>query len=330
MQVFDTYRDIPKDARGAVLVIGNFDGVHRGHAQVIAQAREIATGLVAPLGVMAFEPHPREYFAPDAPAFRLTMPETRARLLERHGVDLVFALPFNAELASKEAQDFVTDVLVDGLGVGHVVVGFDFCFGKGRTGDTNLLEEMGAKLGFGVTVIEPVRIEPVRIEDGGEIYSSTRIRNALREGRPEKAAALLGHWWTIEGQVHKGYQIGRTMGFPTVNIDLGRYMHPAFGIYAVKVEVLDGPYAGTYDGAASLGLQPTFAKTDVLFESYLFDFDGDLYGAELAVSLISYLRPEEKFDGLGTLKVAITEDVARARDILARLKSNPQDVPWAN
>jgi riboflavin kinase/FMN adenylyltransferase len=326
MQVHSTYKELSKDARGAALVIGNFDGVHRGHAKVIARGRDIATSLVAPLGVMAFEPHPREFFAPNAPPFRLTMPETRARLLERHGVDLAYILPFDKALATMEARDFVTEVLVAGLGVVHVVVGYDFCFGKGRKGDAALLKSMGAELGFGVTVIEPVR-------EGGdetEVFSSTRIRDALRDGHPELAAKLLGHWWTIEGEVKKGDQIGRTMGFPTVNVDLGRYLHPKYGIYVVKVEVLNGPHAGTYDGAASMGWQPTFKKDEPLFEAFLIDFDGDLYGAELAVSLIAYLRPEEKYEGLEELKAAIEADVAQAKSILAALRAHPESVPWAD
>jgi len=325
MQVHTTYQQLPKDARGAVLVIGNFDGVHRGHAKVIARGRDIATSLVAPLGVMAFEPHPREFFAPNAPSFRLTMPETRARLLDRHGVDVAFILPFDKALATMEARDFVTEVLVAGLNVAHVVVGFDFCFGKGRKGDTALLKEMGKALGFGVTVIDPVR----EAKSEGEVYSSTRIRDALKEGRPDLAAKLLGHWWTIEGEVKKGDQIGRTMGFPTVNVDLGRYLHPKYGIYAVKVEVLNGPHAGTYNGAASMGWQPTFKKDEPLFEAFLMDFDGDLYGAELAVSLIAYLRPEEKYESLEELKAAIEADVAKATAILNGLRANPGAVPWA-
>jgi riboflavin kinase/FMN adenylyltransferase len=326
MQVHSAYQDLPKDARGAVLVIGNFDGVHRGHAKVIARGRDIATSLVAPLGVMAFEPHPREFFAPDAPPFRLTMPETRARLLERHGVDLAFILPFDRDLAMMPARDFVTKVLVEGLGVAHVVVGYDFCFGKGRKGDATLLKDMGADLGFGVTIIDPVRSGA----GDDEVYSSTRIREALRDGHPDLAAKLLGHWWTIEGEVKKGDQIGRTMGFPTVNVDLGRYLHPKYGIYAVKVEVLNGPHAGTYNGAASMGWQPTFKKDEPLFEAFLMDFHGDLYGAELAVSLIAYLRPEEKYETLDELKAAIEADVAKATAILNGLRTNPGAVPWAD
>jgi len=325
MQVYSDYSKLPKDAKGATLVIGNFDGVHRGHAKVIARGRDIATSLVAPLGVMAFEPHPREFFAPDAPPFRLTMPETRARLLERHGVDLAFILPFDRALAMMDARDFVTKVLVEGLGVAHVVVGYDFCFGKGRKGDVALLKEMGAALGFGVTIIDPVRASA----NEDDVFSSTRIRDALRDGHPDLAAKLLGHWWSIEGEVKKGDQIGRTMGFPTVNVDLGRYLHPKYGVYAVKVEVLNGPHAGTYNGAASMGWQPTFKKNEPLFEAFLMDFEGDLYGAELVVSLIAYLRPEEKFDGLEDLKVAIEADVARATEILNNLRANPGAVPWA-
>jgi len=325
MQVYSDYRELPKDAQGTALVIGNFDGVHRGHAKVIARGRDIATSLVAPLGVMAFEPHPREFFAPDAPTFRLTMPETRARLLERNGVDIAYILDFDKALATMEAAEFVREVLVAGLGVAHVVVGYDFCFGKARKGDTALLREMGNELGFGVTVIDPVRAG----ESDEDIFSSTRIRDALREGRPDRAAKLLGHWWAIEGEVKKGDQIGRTMGYPTVNVDLGHYLHPKFGIYAVKVEVLNGPHAGAYDGAASMGWQPTFKKDEPLFESFLMDFDGDLYGAELAVSLIAYLRPEEKFENMEDLRAAIERDVEMASAILSNLRSNPADVPWA-
>ena len=188
-----------------------------------------------------------------------------------------------------------------------------------------LLKEMGAELGFGVTIIEPVRSGPG--ED--EVFSSTRIRDALRDGKPDLAAKLLGHWWTIEGEVKKGDQIGRTMGFPTVNVDLGRHLHPKYGIYAVKVEVLNGPHAGTYNGAASMGWQPTFKKDEPLFEAFLMDFEGDLYGAELAVSLIAYLRPEKKFEGLEDLKAAIEADVAKATQILNGLRANPGAVPWA-
>jgi riboflavin kinase/FMN adenylyltransferase len=326
MQVIPRYQDLSKDARGAVLVIGNFDGVHRGHAKVIERGRDIATSLVAPLAVMAFEPHPREFFAPKAPSFRLTMPETRARLLERQGVDLAFILPFEKAFAAMEARDFVGEVLANGLGVAHVVVGYDFCFGRGRKGDADLLKQMGEELGFGVTIIDPV------LSGAGddEAYSSTRIRDALKDGKPDLAAKLLGHWWAIEGEVKKGDQIGRTMGFPTVNVDLGRYLHPKYGIYAVKVEVLNGPHAGTYNGAASMGWQPTFKKDEPLFETFLMDFEGDLYGAELAISLIAYLRPEEKYEGLEDLKVAIEKDVVAATKILSDLKANPAAVPWAD
>jgi len=326
MQIIDQYKDVPNEARGAVVVIGNFDGVHRGHAEVIAQAREIATGLVAPLAVMSFEPHPREFFAPDAPNFRLTTKETKARLLERHGVDIVFTLPFNADLAGKLAEDFVQDVLNTGLGLAHVVVGFDFCFGKGRKGDVHLLAQMGEQLGFGVTVIEPVVTSGA---GNNAAYSSTRIRDALRDGRPEEAASLLGHWWAIEGEVIKGDQRGRTIDFPTANIAMGRYLHPAHGVYAIKSEILNGDHAGTYDGVANLGRRPTFDKEDVLLESYLFDFEGDIYGAEAVISLIAFIRPEQKFDGLEALKAQIAKDSDNAREILAGLKANPQDVPWS-
>ncbi len=323
MEIIDHYIDIPATAKGAVIVIGNFDGVHRGHAIVIERAKAQADKLNAPLAVMSFEPHPRDYFAPNAPPFRLSTNTTRARLLEAHHVDIVFQLPFDQALATKEAEDFVRDVLVGGLKARHVVVGYDFCFGKGRKGDTALLEVMGAELGFGTTIVAPVT--PSGEE---EVYSSTRIRDALRDGRPEDAAKLLGHWWTIEGVVQKGEQRGRTIGFPTANLSLGRYLHPAYGVYAVQATIYDGPHKGCYAGVANLGRRPTFDATDILLETFLLEFEGDIYNADMGVSLLAYLRPELKFDGLDALKAQIAKDTDAARAVLAQRALNPDDTPW--
>ncbi len=322
MQILEAYKDLPESAKGAVIVIGNFDGVHRGHAVVISEAKQKASDLSAPLGVMSFEPHPREFFAPDAPPFRLTTNTTRARLLEGHGVDILYQLPFNAALAGKPAEDFVRDVLHKGLGARHVVVGYDFCFGKGRKGDAQLLRQMGDALGFGVTIVEPVT--PVNESD---VYSSTRIRDALREGRPDDAAQLLGHWWTVEGVVQPGDQRGRTIGFPTANLTLGRYLHPAYGVYAALATVYDGPHKGIYNGVANLGRRPTFDAKDVLLETFLFDFDGDLYGADMGVSLLTFLRPEMKFGGLDELKAQIANDTNAARAIHDELATG-RSLPW--
>jgi len=312
MHILRHYHDVPMGLRGGVYAIGNFDGVHRGHQAVIAETAAIADELGAPLGVLLFEPHPRKYFAPEKPFFRLTPFRVRAKLLAALGVDILAALPFDRHLAEKQAPDFVMDVLVNGLHVSHIVVGYDFRFGKGRTGDTTVLRYMGEMEGFGVTVVEEVKM-------GEKTFSSTEIRDALADGRPRDAAESLGHWWTVESQVVKGDQRGRTIGFPTANLTLDEHMAPKLGVYAVRIEITDGPHAGTYDGVANIGKRPTFDKKDVTLEVHIFDFDKDIYGSHAAVSLIEFIRPEQKFDGLDSLKAQIAADSARARDILAAM-----------
>ena len=294
--------------RGASIAMGNFDGVHIGHQAVLAQARQPS----APLGVLTFEPHPREYFAPDAPAFRLMNAESRAHRLEKLGVDLLYELPFDSRLAGMEAEDFAREVLAEGLGVAHVTVGADFCFGKGRRGTVALLQDYGARFGFGVTIAELVGM------DGQEI-SSTAIRVALSEGRPRDAARMMGHWHRIDGEVIHGEKRGRELGYPTANMGVEGLHLPRLGVYAVKVDVLEGPQAGSYGGAASLGVRPMFGVNAPNLESFLFDFSGDLYGKHLSVAFVDYLRPEMKFDGLPALMDQMAADCAQARAILAGL-----------
>lgn len=291
--------------RGAVVALGNFDGVHKGHQAVLGAARARANDLGVPLGVVSFEPHPRSFFNPGAPEFRLTPLASKARALGRLGVDFLAALPFDATMANMLAQDFVKQVLVGGLGAAHVVIGFDFCFGRGRAGNAELLTGMGKTEGFGLTVIEP------QVHDG-EVYSSTLIRRLLADGKPRQAARLMGHWWHIEGPVLPGDQRGRTIGFPTANISLEGYLHPALGVYAVRAEI-DGRTLG---GVANFGKRPTFDKKDVLLEVHLFDYSGDLYGKTVVVSFVEFLRPERKFSGLDELKAQIAADGAKAREIL--------------
>jgi riboflavin kinase/FMN adenylyltransferase len=298
--------EVEPEMRGAVVALGNFDGVHKGHQAVVAAARARATELGVPLGVVSFEPHPRSFFNPGAPEFRLTPLPSKARALGRLGVDFLAALPFDAAMANMLAQDFVTDVLVHGLGIVHVVIGFDFCFGRGRAGNAEVLAWMGEMEGFGLTVVEPQTHD-------GEVYSSTLIRRLLADGKPRQAARLMGHWWHIEGPVLPGDQRGRTIGFPTANIALEGYLHPALGVYAVRAEV-DGR---TFGGVANFGKRPTFDKKDVLLEVHLFDYSGDLYGKTMVVSFIEFLRPERKFAGLDELKAQIAADGAKARGILA-------------
>jgi len=298
--------------RGASCAIGNFDGVHLGHRAVIELAREAGERIGAPLGIVTFEPHPREFFAPDAPPFRLTNAEARAHRLEELGVERLYQLPFNAALAALTPRAFAQEVLADGLGLAHIVVGEDFCFGKGRAGNAAMLQEFGAEMGFGVT------IAPL-VEDDGRRVSSTAIRQALTEGRPRDAAAMLGHWHRIEGPVLAGERRGRALGYPTANMSIAGLHPPRFGIYAVLVDVLGGPHKGHYHGAASLGVRPMFGGEVANLETFLFDFSGDLYGTHLSVGLVEYLRPEATFESLDAFIAQMDADCARARTILAAL-----------
>jgi riboflavin kinase/FMN adenylyltransferase len=303
--------------RGAVAAIGNFDGVHLGHQAVIGLAREAARAAGgspgAPLGVLTFEPHPRQWFAPEAAPFRLMSADAKAHRLQKLGVDLLVELPFDAGLAALAPEAFVRGILLDGLGLAGAVVGRDFRFGQGRAGSADTLLSLGEALGLRVTVAPMVAA-------GTEEVSSTAIRRALSEGRPRDAAAMLGHWHRIEGPVLHGDKRGRTLGYPTANMSLDGLHLPRFGIYAVSVDVLDGAHAGErHPGAASIGLRPQFNGAIPNCETYLLDFAGDLYGATLSVALVDYLRPEMTFDGLPGLMAQMDADVARAREILAPL-----------
>ena len=312
MQIIRDYAYVDQADRGASVAIGNFDGVHIGHRSVIDIARHAGEAIGAPLGVLTFEPHPREYFAPDAPPFRLMNPEARAHRLEKLGVEKLYQLNFNANLSALTPEEFAANVIRDGLGLKHVVVGADFCFGKGRAGTAADLQGFGAKMGFGVSIAQLLE------GDQGEV-SSTAIRQALSDGRPRDAAAMLGHWHRMEGQVVGGEQRGRELGYPTANMSIEGLHPPKFGVYAVLVDVLDGPHKGSYHGAASLGVRPMFNGEVPNIETFIFDFSGDLYGTELSVALVDYLRPEETFDSLESFIAQMDADCAKARDILAAL-----------
>jgi len=306
MHSFRSLSDVGPDARGACVAVGNFDGVHPGHAAVIKRAANEAHRLGAPLGLVTFDPHPRRYFRPDGPAFTLTTPTDKAHQAQELGVDLFYALTFDAALAALTADQFVADILVTGLGVRHVVVGHDFHFGRNRGGSPDVLAELGRQFGFGVSLVAPV---------GGDdgIYSSTAVREALVAGRPDRATLLLGRPWSVSGRVFKGDQRGRTINFPTANISLGDYLEPALGVYAVRARRADGT---VLNGVANLGRRPTFNGSDVRLEAHLFDFAGDLYDEVLDVSLIAFIRPERKFEGLDQLKAQIAADAEQARKIL--------------
>jgi riboflavin kinase/FMN adenylyltransferase len=313
VRIFRHFEDVPAACRGAVVAIGNFDGVHRGHRALIAQAKAQADARGAPLAVLSFEPHPQEYFRPSPESFRLTPLRTKARLLADLGVDALFALTFDGDMARRSPQDFVQNVLVAGLGISGVVVGHDFEFGQKRAGNLATLSLFGGQEGFSVTAFDTVTAS------GDEKISSTLIRQLLKQAKPEEAARLLGHAWAVEARVEHGDARGRKMGFPTANMHLGHCLAPAFGVYAVRVAILDGDrVVSRHDGVANFGIRPMYQVQVPLLETHLFDFDGDLYGKYLSVELIRYIRPEAKFPSLDALIAQIATDAAKAREILGK------------
>jgi riboflavin kinase / FMN adenylyltransferase len=298
--------DVPAAARGGVLAIGNFDGVHRGHRALIAAAISEARLSGWPAGAIVFEPHPREFFQPDKPHFRLTPLPRKLALLEALGLDMAVVARFDAALAGLSAEAFIAQVLVQGLGVRRVVVGYDFRFGKGRSGDPETLRQAGAGFGFGVTVV-------AQVAEAGEVFSSSAVRAELAQGDVEGAASMLGHWWRVAGTVVGGAKRGTGLGYPTANLMLPAGTALAHGIYAVRA-YCDGR---RLDGAAYLGTRPTFDDGEAVLEVFLFDFDGDLYGKEIEVEFIGFVRADAKFASASALQEQIARDCARAREILA-------------
>lgn len=314
MQVFYGTETLRSSARGAVLAIGNFDGVHRGHQALIAATVHEARGLAAPGGALVFEPHPREFFQPDKPHFRLMPLARKLELLEAFGLDIAVVLRFDKQLAGLSAETFIGDVLVEALAVRHVVIGYDFRFGKGRTGDPEMLRRLGAERGFGVTVV-------AQVAEGGEVFSSSAIRAELAQGDVKGAAEMLGHWWRIRGKVVSGAKRGTSMGFPTANIALAPAVALAHGIYAVWVHV-DGE---RHAGAAYLGTRPTFDDGSAVLEVFLLDFDDDLYGREIDIEFIDHLRGDRRFDNVESLRAQMQKDCDQARAILAKAPLSPID-----
>lgn len=305
MAVYAEYRGLPQAARGASIALGNFDGLHAGHRAVMDAARTAGHGKFS---VATFEPPPRAYFRPGDPPFRILRPERRNALILKAGADTVFELPFNGEMAAMTDEQFVRQVLVDGLGVSHISVGFDFRFGRGRMGHAQRLASLGRALGFGVTIVEEV-------SGYGAKASSTAIRQALMAGEPEVAAELLGSPWVADGIIESGEQNGRTFGFPTANMALGDLIHPKMGVYAVRLRIEgEEEWRG---GVANFGRTPTTGLRDPLLETFIFDFNREIYGQRVEVQLIAYQRPELKFPSLDAMIEQMHKDAARARDILA-------------
>jgi len=308
LRLIKGWKALPESDRGAAVAMGNFDGVHRGHQKVIALAAKAAGELGCPLGVITLEPHPRVYFRPDEPAFLLMKPDQQARALEALGVDILYVLPLQAELAEMTDREFAEQVLHAGLGARHVAVGFDNSFGKDRTGSPQTMRAYGNELGFGVSVAEPVE------DTSGEKFSSTGVREALRAGRPDQAAAILGRPFAIEGAVQRGRQLGRKLGYPTANVALDDYVIPKFGVYATRTRLPDGR---DIPGVTNIGVNPTIEGVRVpLLEVWLFDFDEDIYDQVIETDLIAFLRPELKFDSLDAMTEQVMKDAKAARELL--------------
>jgi riboflavin kinase/FMN adenylyltransferase len=303
MERLDGGSAVPERLRGGIVALGNFDGFHKGHQAVVGRAVELARAKGRPALVATFEPHPMRFFRPDSPWFRLTPMDQRARLIEAAGVDAMFTFRFDAVFAAATPEEFVTDWLVERIGATGVVTGGDFTFGKNRGGDVALLHRLGEAHGMTAEAV-------ARVTDEGEPVSSTRIRQALREGDCATAARLLSRPFTIEGVVEHGDKRGREMGYPTANLSLANYVRPRFGIYAVRGRLADGR---VLEGAANLGIRPSFEPPRELLEPYFFDFDEDLYGQTLGVELISFLRPEAKFDSVEALTAQMAADCDEAR-----------------
>jgi len=306
---FNAAAPLPPAFRSGVIALGNFDGFHRGHQAVVGEALRQAKAAGKAALVATFDPHPVRYFAPDAPPFRLTTLDQRARLFAEAGADAMLVFHFEAELANVSAQDFITDWLISRAGAAGIVTGEDFTFGKARGGNVRVLNEVGGVQGLSTTAVGPVC-------DLEGVISSSRIRSALQSGDCATATRLLTRPFTIQGVVEHGAKLGRTIGFPTANIRLGSYLRPRYGIYAVTGHLADGR---TLNGAANIGIRPSFDPPIELLEPYFFDFDEDLYGQQIEVALHAFLRPEEKYDSLEALKIQITKDCEDARRALSAL-----------
>ncbi|MGD9867062.1 MAG: bifunctional riboflavin kinase/FAD synthetase [Hyphomicrobiales bacterium] len=311
MKVLTSYDDCPADAKGAVMAIGNFDGVHRGHQAVLAAAMAKAREAGVPSGVMVFEPHPRQFFKPDAAFFRLTPAPMKRRLFAALGLDLTVELPFGAALAGLAAEDFVATVLAGGLAVTHVVTGADFHFGKGRGGNPDRLAELGAGHGFTTQVVAPVG-EP------GLVYSSSQVRDHLRLGEVREAAEVLGYWWRVAGTVAGGDRRGTGLGFPTANIAAPAGFGLAAGIYAARVVTPQGRFGG----AAYFGTRATFGAGEPRIEVFLFDFSGDLYGQEIEIEFLAFLRGDRAFASAEELALRMRSDCEDAKAVIAAIEAS--------
>ena len=307
MLIFKGVENIPKDDSGYSVAIGNFDGMHLGHQSVIEIAREKSNK--SSVGVVTFEPHPRQYFQKNQPIFRLMKSKTRQRFLKSFGIDALFELPFNSSLANLSPKDFIETILLEKLNVRNIVVGPDFRFGKNREGSVSLLKRYQEKNILGLHIANPFMIE-------GKVVSSSELRKKLAEGSVIEVTRMLSRYYEIDGIVEKGFQRGRKLGFPTINIGLKNTIVPKHGVYAVFIEILSNNKQRTLQGAASIGSRPTYGDYEPNIEVFIFDFDEDLYGAHVSISLVKFIRPELKFDSEVELISQMKEDCITIKDYL--------------
>jgi len=304
----DHRQKVPDNLRGAIIALGNFDGFHLGHQSVARQAVEWARAEGRPAIIGTFEPHPVRFFKPEVPPFSLTSLDQREEAFAAAGADAMLVFHFDEALAETTAEGFARDTMLEMIGAAGIVTGEDFAFAKGRSGNTTLLSELGHHYGFGVRTVGP-------IAEAGEAVSSSRIRKALLAGDCTTAARLMTRPFAIRGVVQHGDKIGRTIGFPTANLALGDYLRPRFGIYAVTGRIVAS--GEVLNGAANIGVRPTFDPPKELLEPHFFDFSGDLYGQEIEVAFHHFLRPEQKFDGLDALMAQMAKDCEEARKLLS-------------
>ncbi len=313
VKIFRDLSHVPKGYKNAVITVGNFDGLHLGHRAIIAKAKDIAQANNAPLALMTFEPHPREFFSRGKNSYGMRIYDFRSKMLaiESLGVECVFLLRFNEKLTSLNAHDFIKNIIVDALNAKHIITGNNFYFGQNRQGDKNLMSQEAGKYGFNYTALPQIQ------DNNNESISSSNIRNSLKHGDMNKISELLGRNYHISGRIKHGEGRGHKLGFPTANIELGKLFLPRYGVYAVRAQIEGDDKI--YNAVANLGVKPTFGISSPLLEVHLFDTKQDMYGKRLCIEFIDFIREEKKFESMDTLKKQIESDCEIAKQITGNI-----------